>query len=141
MKAPFDFSLPEVLPPASVNRNVAANWKMGEGPRDYVAYRDFGIKALTNGRLKLDVEEFVKPTKAGTGWHFHTSSEFFFCVGGRAQLDVAGKGTFFLKPGDAMTYEVDTAHNAHSFESYSDFTLWFGADFETVPIDPPAAFS
>ena len=48
------------------------SFKLGAGRRANIAYRDFGINALTQGKLNFIGARIEKESEIATGWHYHT---------------------------------------------------------------------
>ena len=103
----------------------------GGGPRDFLAYRDFGVAAATANRVGLQALRANGAADAGTGWHYHTlDAQIVYLLSGgcRAELDVYG--AFELRAGDALS--IPAGHR-HSFSGFSE-------DFEMLGLNVPAKF-
>jgi quercetin dioxygenase-like cupin family protein len=116
------------------------SYKVGDGPRRFLAYRDAAATAATGRRVNINVVRNSKAGESSTGWHYHTlACQFIFVLQGWSRVEVEGQGEFTVKAGDAMTLPHGLKHDVTGFSA--DFTvleLNIPADYDTIACDPPA---
>jgi mannose-6-phosphate isomerase-like protein (cupin superfamily) len=120
-------------------RNRPELFVRGDGPRVFFTYRDLGSAKSTERRIQThDGDGAATDIDGGTGWHNHSMSQFFFILGGSADIDVENQGSFHLVPGDAMTLGREMRHNVLNIKSgYNVIEVCLPADYTTVPQNAP----
>jgi quercetin dioxygenase-like cupin family protein len=108
----------------------------GEGPRNFLEYRDFGFGAATNGHVQAQVVRTNGPCDASTGWHYHELDvQFVFVLGGWVETELEGLGKFHMDPGDAMVVPSRHKHDVTAFsEDFVVLELNVPAVFETISL-------
>jgi len=122
----------------AIVRNRAELFIRGDGPRAFFTYRDLGSAKTTERRIQThDGDGAAADIDGGTGWHNHSMSQFFFILGGSADIDVENHGSFHMVPGDAMTLGREMRHNVLNIKrGYNVIEVCLPADYTTVPQDP-----
>lgn len=125
--------------------NFAANYdgpeayKVGDGPRQFLAYRDAGVTVATGRRVNINVVRNSRAGDSSTGWHYHSlACQFIFVLQGWSRVAVEGQGEFTVRTGDAMTIPYGLKHDVTGFSA--DFTvleLNIPADYETIACAAP----
>lgn len=114
-------------------------YKVGEGPRQFLAYRDAAVTDATGRRVNINIVRNSKAGDRSTGWHYHTlACQFVYVLKGWSRVEVEGQGEFTVRAGDAMTLPRELKHDVTGFAA--DFTvleLNIPADYETIACDPP----
>jgi quercetin dioxygenase-like cupin family protein len=114
-------------------------YKVGDGPRQFLAYRDVAATNATGRRVNINVVRNSKAGDKSTGWHYHTlACQFIFVLKGWSRVEVEGQGEFTVRAGDAMTLPYKLKHDVTGFSA--DFTvleLNIPADYDTIACDPP----
>lgn len=114
-------------------------YKVGDGPRQFLAYRDAAATAATGRRVNINVVRNSKAGDTSTGWHYHTlACQFVYVLEGWSRVEVEDEGEFTVHAGDAMTLPYRRKHDVTGFSA--DFTvleLNIPADYETIACDPP----
>lgn len=122
---------------ASYDRPEA--YKVGEGPRQFLAYRDAAVTDATGRRVNINIVRNSKAGDKSTGWHYHTlACQFVYVLKGWSRVEVEGQGEFTVRAGDAMTLPREMKHDVTGFSA--DFTvleLNIPADYGTIACDPP----
>ncbi len=122
---------------ASYDRPEA--YKVGDGPRQFLAYRDAAVTDATGRRVNINVVRNSKAGDKSTGWHYHTlACQFVYVLKGWSRVEVEGQGEFTIHAGDAMTLPHKLKHDVTGFSA--DFTvleLNIPADYETIACEPP----
>jgi quercetin dioxygenase-like cupin family protein len=114
-------------------------YKRGDGPRAFFLYRDLGTRAVTEGRIHFHVVRATEPG-LGTGWHYHTMSQWFMVIGGSANISVEDHPKQPLGWGDAMCVGSGEhmRHNVTDFSSdYLVLEMCVPADYATIATDRP----
>ncbi len=111
----------------------------GNGPRSYFLYRDLGTKAFTDGRIHFHI---VRATQAGpgTGWHWHTMSQWFMVIGGTAVIRIEDKPHKDISAYDCgcVGSGPEMRHNLTKYSAdYAVLEVCVPADYETIPVDEP----
>lgn len=114
-------------------------YELGNGPRNFFAYRDLGTAEATDGRLHIHVVHAPEPA-AATGWHYHSMSQWFMVLDGSAVTRVEEH------PPRNLTFGVSQClgsgdrarHNVTEFSAgYRVIELCLPAEYDTIPCDPP----
>ena len=115
-------------------------YKVGDGPRRFLAYRDAAATAATGRRVNVNVVRNSVAGDISTGWHYHTlSCQFIFVLRGWSRVEVEGEGEFTVRPGDAMTIPQGLKHDVTGFsEDFTVLELNIPADYGTFACEPPA---
>jgi quercetin dioxygenase-like cupin family protein len=131
---PFKLESDEHAAQPMINRDVAAAYLRGDGPRSYFLYRDLGVAAATDRRIHIHVLKATAPSQpGGTGRHQHTMCQLFYVFSGWADIEVEGQKTVRMHGGDAMCISAGTKHNVPAFSSdYAIIELCIPADYDTV---------
>ncbi len=122
---------------ASYDRPEA--YKVGDGPRRFLAYRDAAATAATGRRVNINVVRNSQAGDSSTGWHYHTlACQFIFVLKGWSRVAVQGQGEFMVRSGDAMTIPPGLKHDVTGFsEDFTVLELNIPADYDTVACDRP----
>jgi quercetin dioxygenase-like cupin family protein len=124
---------------ASYDRPEA--YKVGDGPRRFLSYRDAAVTAATGRRVNINVVRNSKAGDTSTGWHYHTlSCQFVYILAGWSRVEVEGQaGEFIMHSGDAMTIPGGLKHDVTGFSAdFAVLELNIPADFETIACQAPA---
>lgn len=159
-----DFEVVEITAPADVNTVVGRDaplpkratkpnrvakfaasydtpdsYKVGDGPRKFLAYRDVAATDATGRRVNINVVRNSKAGDSSTGWHYHSlACQFIFVLKGWSRVEIEGHGEFTVRAGESMTIPSKMKHDVTGFSA--DFTvleLNIPADYDTVACDPP----
>ncbi len=124
----------------AVSYDRPEEYKIGDGPRRFLAYRDAAVTAATGRRVNINVVRNSKAGDSSTGWHYHgLACQFVYVLKGWSRVEVEGEGEFTVRAGDAMTIPHGLKHDVSGFSA--DFTvleLNIPADYDTIACDPPA---
>jgi quercetin dioxygenase-like cupin family protein len=117
-----------------INRDVAASYVQGDGPRAYFKYRDLGVAAATDRKIHIHVLKATAPSvPGGTGEHRHSMCQLFYVFSGWADLEAEGQETVRMHGGDAMCISAGTKHNVPAFSpDYAIIEVCIPADYDTV---------
>lgn len=123
----------------AVDREGPNAYKVGEGPRRFLAYRDAAATDATGRRVNINVVANSKAGDASTGWHYHTlACQFVYVLRGWSRVAVEGHGEFTIRPGDSMTLPSKIKHDVTGFSAdFKVLELNIPADYDTIACDPP----
>jgi quercetin dioxygenase-like cupin family protein len=114
-------------------------YRVGDGPRQFLAYRDAGVTAATGRRVNINIVQNSKAGDSSTGWHYHSlACQFIFVLKGWSRVEVEGQGEFTIHPGDAMTIPFGMKHDVTGFSAdFKVLELNIPADYDTVACSAP----
>jgi quercetin dioxygenase-like cupin family protein len=112
------------------------------GLRSFFVYRETGVNAATNGRIRVQLVRAAHKSaeaKGGTGFHFHTADvHVVYMVRGWARFDYDGVDTL-VKAGDCVHQRPGIVHSLYDWSEDMEFMeIIMPADFSTTEITPPA---
>ena len=97
--------------PMTVAVATADNPNYVPGRRAYFKYRDLGVTAATQGKLRAQVTKVEQGMSKPTGWHVHKcEAQFVYMLSGWVDLEFADRKVR-LHAGDSMLIPGDTPHN------------------------------
>ena len=88
-----------------------------DGLRDFLEYRDLGIKDASNGEYKAHILRVKKSCKGDqeihtTGFHKHVVTfQMYYVLEGWVKFIYDGEGTFTFKKGDCVYAPPSIKHN------------------------------
>ena len=99
------------IEPMAVAVSTAANPNYVKGRRDFFKYRDLGVTAATQGRMRAQVTKAERGMSQPTGWHVHKcEAQLVYMLSGWVDLEFADRKVR-LSAGDSMLIPGDTPHN------------------------------
>ena len=82
------------------------------GRRDFMTYRDLGVTAASNGRIRAQVTSSEDGLSEPTGWHVHLcDGQFVYMISGWVELEFAGSRKVTIAAGDSAYIPGGTPHN------------------------------
>jgi len=113
------------------------------GLRSFFVYRDTGVKAATNGKVRVQLVRAARRSseaRGGTGLHFHTAEvHVVYMVRGWAKFDYDGVDTL-VEAGDCVHQRPGIAHSLYDWSDDMEFMeIIMPGDFATTEITSPAA--
>lgn len=122
--------------------HLATSEFKGQGLRDYVIYRDLGMKEATGGLVDAHVNARGKPfdKEAVSKRHFHdVKFQMVYVLKGWNRMEFEGHGEHLMVEGSCW---IQPAGIKHMVIEYSDdlelLEIIIPADYETVEIEGPA---
>jgi len=89
--------------------STAGNMRFKPGRRPEIRYRDLGVEAGTQGRMRAEVMHLTSRANP-TGWHYHECDiQFLYMLKGWVDLEFAD-GVVRLKEGESMMIPGGTVH-------------------------------
>jgi quercetin dioxygenase-like cupin family protein len=83
-----------------------------KGRRDFFTYRDLGVTAGSNGRVRAQVTAATAGMSKPTGWHYHVcEAQFVYMLKGWIELEFADRPTLKLQAGDSIFIPGGLPHN------------------------------
>ena len=81
------------------------------GRRHFFQYRDLGVTAATQGRMRAQVTSAKSAMDRATGWHYHTCEmQFVYILKGWVDLEFAGGRKARFGAGDSVMIPGGTPH-------------------------------
>ncbi|MFN0090974.1 MAG: cupin domain-containing protein [Acidimicrobiales bacterium] len=110
-----------------------------KGRRQFLAYRDIGLEAATDGRFRATAMRATGKNEA-TGWHYHVCDlQFVYVIKGWVELEFEGGEQVRLEAGSALSIPGGTLHNEKNLsEDLEVLEFSSPGDMKTVAVDPPA---
>ena len=124
----------------AVSREAADAYKVGDGPRRFLAYRDAAATAATGRRVNINIVRNSKAGDSSTGWHYHSlACQFVFVLRGWTRVEVEGEpNEITMRASDAMTLPRGLKHDVTGFsEDFTVFELNVPADYTTTACERP----
>lgn len=120
---------------------TTANPTYVEGRRAFFKYRDLGVTAASNGRMRAQVTEATQGLGRPTGWHYHLcDQQFIYMLKGWVDLEFEDGRKVRLQQGDSMMIPGGTRHNeTGTAEELEILEISVPAEMKTVACDAPAA--
>lgn len=107
---------------------AGATWQ-GTGLRPFMACRDLGIAAASQGMVGAQHVRVTAASESRTGWHAHVLDfQLVYVLRGWVRLDAHGSGAVELRTGDAAILPPGIAHDETAY----------AADFEVLEVTLPA---
>jgi quercetin dioxygenase-like cupin family protein len=115
------------------------------GLRSFFVYRDTGVTAATNGKIRVQMVRAAHKSseaKGGTGFHFDTAdAHVVYMVRGWARFDYDGVNTL-VEAGDCVHQRPGIVHSLYDWSDDMEFMeIIMPGDFATTEITPPAALA
>ncbi len=113
---------------------------VGDGLRDFFAYRDLGIAAATGGRVIAHLVRAVNAPEKGTGWHIHEARfHIVLMLKGWAKFMYEDQDTL-VAAGDCIHQRPGIRHYLYDYSPDMEYLEVVGpADFGTVEVEGPCA--
>jgi len=110
------------------------------GRRPFFRYRDLGLEAVTNGRMRANHTSSIAGMLESTGWHYHTCEmQFVFIMRGIVVIEFEdgteaafGQSDAFFIPGGVRHNEIYVSEDKESLE------LSVPGKLGTVNVERPA---
>jgi quercetin dioxygenase-like cupin family protein len=111
-----------------------------EGRRDFFKYRDLGVGAATEGRMRAQVMEAISGMTEPTGWHYHVcDTQFIYALKGWVELEFEDGSQCRLESGDSMVIPGGLRHNEiATSDDVEILEVSVPGELGTVACDPPA---
>jgi quercetin dioxygenase-like cupin family protein len=109
------------------------------GRRAFFKYRDLGVTAASNGRMRAQVTSGAAGMTKPTGWHYHVcESQFVYALSGWVDLEFEDGQTLRLQAGESLYIPGGMRHNEiRTSDALEILEISVPADMGTVPCDPP----
>ena len=109
------------------------------GRRRFFTYRDLGVGAASQGRLRAQTMTAIEGMTEPTGWHYHTcEGQFVYALKGWVDLEFETGETIRLGQGESLFIPGGLRHNEiATSEDLEILELSVPAEMGTVPCAPP----
>lgn len=116
-----------------------ANAPFVPGRRAFFKYRDLGVTAASNGRLRAQVMSAITGMTRPTGWHYHVcEGQFVYALKGWVDLEFEDGTALRLEAGDSLFIPGGMRHNeTGASDDLEILELSVPAEMGTVSCDPP----
>ncbi len=110
------------------------------GRRDFMKYRDLGVTAASNGRIRAQVTSSSEGLSKPTGWHIHIcEGQFVYMLSGWVELEFAAGRKVTIAAGDSIYIPGGTPHNEiRTSDNFELLEVSQPADMGTEVCPPPA---
>lgn len=110
------------------------------GRRAFFKYRDLGVAAASNGRMRAQLTSAADGMTKPTGWHYHVcEGQFVYALSGWVDLEFEDGQTLRLQAGESLYIPGGMRHNEiRTSDALEILEVSVPADMGTVPCDPPA---
>jgi len=118
-----------------------ADAKYVPGRRSFFRYRDLGVTAGTNGRLRAQVTSAISGMTEPTGWHRHLcEAQFVYILKGWIDLEFEPGKTCHLGAGDSVMIPGGLPHQETATSDDMELIeVSLPAEMGTEPCEPPRA--
>jgi mannose-6-phosphate isomerase-like protein (cupin superfamily) len=97
-------------PDSKVVVSTTSDIRFKAGRRPEIRYRDLGVEAGTDGRMRAEVMHITSRANP-TGWHYHECDiQFLYMLKGWVDLEFGDRGVVRLREGDSMMIPGGTVH-------------------------------
>ena len=112
---------------------------MVPGRRDFMQYRDLGVTAASQGKIRAQVTSSSAGLSKPTGWHVHLcEGQFVYMLSGWVDLEFAGGRVERIAAGDSVYIPGDTPHNEiATSDAFELVEISIPADMGTEVCDAP----
>ena len=117
----------------------ADNPQMVPGRRDFMQYRELGVTAASQGKIRAQVTSSSAGLSEPTGWHVHLcEGQFVYMLSGWVDLEFAGGRVERIAAGDSVYIPGDTPHNEiATSDAFELVEISIPADMGTEVCDAP----
>ena len=126
---------------APVRLSVATrdNTPFVPGRRVFFKYRDLGVSAATDGRMRAQVMSAISGMTEPTGWHYHLcEAQFIYVLRGWLELEFEDGTRTRSAPGDAILIPGGMKHNEiATSDDVEILEISVPGDMGTKACDPP----
>lgn len=128
-------------PKQTIAHATTANPAYVEGRRSFFKYRDLGVTAGSNGRMRAQVTSATQGLGRPTGWHYHQcDQQFIYMLKGWVDLEFEDGRKIRLQEGDSLMIPGGTRHNeTGTADALEILEISVPAEMKTVACDPPTA--
>ena len=110
------------------------------GRRTFFTYRDLGVTAASQGRIRAQTMTAISRMTEPTGWHYHVcEGQFIYALKGWVDLEFETGETIRLKDGESLFIPGGMKHNEiATSDDLEILELSVPADMGTVACERPA---
>lgn len=121
-------------------KSFASDTSFIQGRRPFFKYRDLGVEAASNGRMRVNQSSSIAGMLESTGWHYHTvEMQFAYIMKGVVIIEFEDGTVATFGPGDAMFIPGGVCHNEiYISEDKEALEMSVPGKIETVNVERPA---
>lgn len=110
------------------------------GRREFFEYRDLGVEAASQGKMKAQIMRASQGLSRPTGWHYHTSEgQFVYVIKGWVDLDFETGESIRVEAGQSLFIPGGLKHNeTATSDELEILEVCVPCELGTVPVDTPA---
>jgi len=110
-----------------------------QGRRSFFTYRDLGVSAASNGRIRAQVTAAKAGMSKPTGWHYHVcEAQFVYMLSGWIELEFADRPLLRVEAGDSVFIPGGLPHNElRTSDTFELLEVSVPADMGTESCAPP----
>jgi quercetin dioxygenase-like cupin family protein len=111
-----------------------------QGRRSFMTYRDLGVMAASNGKLRAQTMATITGMTEPTGWHYHTcEGQFVYALKGWVDLEFETGEKVRVKAGESLFIPGGMKHNeTATSDDLEILELSVPGAMGTVPCEKPA---
>jgi quercetin dioxygenase-like cupin family protein len=130
---------PAAQPAGKVAHATPATAPLVAGRRAFFHYRDLGVTAASNGRMRAQMMSAADGMTKPTGWHYHVcEGQFVYALRGWVDLEFEDGQTLRLQAGESLYIPGGMRHNEiRTSDALEILEVSVPADMGTVPCDEP----
>ena len=130
---------PAAQPAGKVAHVTPATAPLVAGRRAFFDYRDLGVTAASNGRMRAQMMSAADGMTKPTGWHYHVcEGQFVYALSGWVDLEFEDGQTLRLQAGESLYIPGGMRHNEiRTSDALEILEVSVPADMGTVPCAPP----
>ena len=112
---------------------------MVPGRRSFMQYRELGVTAASQGKIRAQITSATQGLSEPTGWHFHIcDGQLVYMLKGWVDLEFAGGRVERIAAGDSMYIPGGTPHNEiATSDTFELLEVSIPADMGTETCDAP----
>lgn len=126
--------------PMQLLKSFVSTTPCAPGRRPFFRYRDLGLEAASNGRMRAYHSTAIAGMVEPTGWHYHTCEmQFVYVLKGTIVLEFEDGTVGTFGPGDSFFVPGGTCHNEiYASEDKETLEVSVPGKIGTVNVERPA---
>jgi mannose-6-phosphate isomerase-like protein (cupin superfamily) len=127
-------------PSMRLQKSFVASTPFSPGRRPFFQYRDLGLEAASNGRMRAYHSTAIAGMVEPTGWHYHTCEmQFVYVLKGTIVLEFEDGTVGTFGPGDSFFVPGGVRHNeVFASEDKETLEVSVPGKIGTVDVERPA---
>jgi uncharacterized protein YjlB len=123
-----------------LQKSFVSTTPFAPGRRPFFKYRDLGLEAATNGRMRAYHNSSIAGMTQPTGWHYHCCEmQFVYVLKGKLTIEFEDATVATFTAGDAFFIPGGVRHNEiYASEDKEALEVSVPGKIETVNVERPA---